>query len=200
MPDFSYELEAILSGHCVCGVDEAGRGPMAGPVVAAAVVLDPKSIPEGINDSKQLTAARRAQLFDTIHTCARVGVGIVSAARIDKMNILAATLCAMTGAVAALDSLPTLALVDGNRAPKLSIRVQTIVGGDGKSLSIAAASIIAKVTRDRIMEKLHKHYPQYGFASHKGYCTKVHLAALQSFGPCPEHRMSFAPVAQLVLC
>ena len=199
LPDYSFEHDAIAQGLIPCGVDEAGRGPWAGPVVAAAVVLDVNRIPAGLNDSKKLTEAKREALFDPIMAVARVGVGIVDAARIDDTNILAATLQAMTEAVAQLSPVPTLALVDGNRPPKLLIPVRTIVGGDGKSLSIAAASIIAKVTRDRMMQGLDLKYPGYGFSAHKGYGTAAHNAALQRLGPCSIHRVSFAPIAKLTI-
>jgi ribonuclease HII len=181
----------------VCGVDEAGRGPWAGPVVAAAVVLRERNIPCGLNDSKKLSETKREALFEPIMAAARVGVGIVDAKMVDDINILQATYLAMQKAVAALGVLPHVALVDGNRAPPLSIRVQTIIGGDAKSLSIAAASIIAKVTRDRLMLALHETYPAYGFAQHKGYGTVAHLAALRKFGPCAEHRKSFRPINDL---
>lgn len=189
----------MLRGHVVCGVDEAGRGPWAGPVVAAAVVLEPKRIPKGLNDSKKLTAVNRDTLYDAIMSDAQVGVGIVGADVIDAINILQATFLAMKQAVGQLTPAPTLALVDGNRAPPLSIRVQTIIGGDGAAISIAAASIIAKVTRDRIMHELDRDFPQYGFAAHKGYGTAFHAEALARFGPCPQHRKSFNPIRQLNL-
>ena len=203
-PDFSIETRCIAKGLTVCGVDEAGRGPWAGPVVAAAVVLDPHSIPPGINDSKKLTEMKRALLYQPIMDSARVGIGIVDVEVIDRINILQATLFAMQLAVSNLANsrfaeLPDLALVDGNRAPPLSIRVQTIIGGDTKSLSIAAASIIAKVTRDRIMATLDELYPHYGFAKHKGYGTAAHAAALQQHGPCLAHRQSFKPIAKLTM-
>ena len=198
-PNFSFEQAAIAQGHIVCGVDEAGRGPWAGPVVAAAVVLDPLNIPLGLNDSKKLTVVKREVLFSPIMASAHVGVGIVEAVEIDRINILQATYRAMKLAIGNLTQQPCLALVDGNCAPPLSIRVQTIIGGDGISLSIAAASIIAKVTRDRIMQDLHKQYPQYGFASHKGYGTAAHLSALQQHGPCSVHRMSFKPIVKLTM-
>jgi ribonuclease HII len=197
-PTFDFETAAIAAGLIPCGVDEAGRGPWAGPVVAAAVLLDPLNIPNGLNDSKTLNEARREALFDPIMTSAQVGVGIVYAGEIDAINILQATYRAMGLAVAQLSS-ATLALVDGNRAPPLSIRVQTIIGGDAKSLSIAAASIVAKVTRDRMMHALDAQYPGYGFAAHKGYGTAQHSEALQRLGPCPEHRMSFKPIAALTI-
>ncbi len=197
-PDFSYELDALDRGYgIVCGIDEAGRGPWAGPVVAAAVVLDPQNIPRGLNDSKKLNEAKRKMLFDEIVSSAKVGVGIGDESRIDRDNILAATLWAMAEAVRGLPCTPDFALVDGNRAPTLSCPGQTIVSGDARSLSIAAASIIAKVTRDRIMIKLDREFPAYGFARHKGYGTAAHHAALQRAGACIHHRKSFAPIAKL---
>jgi ribonuclease HII len=198
-PDFSFEQSAIAQGFIPCGVDEAGRGPWAGPVVAAAVLLDPHNIPTGLNDSKKLTEARREALFEPIMQSARVGIGIASAQLIDEINILQATYHAMAEAVAGLQSQASFALIDGNRAPPLSIRVQTIIEGDGKCLSIAAASIIAKVTRDRMMHGLDARYPGYGFGKHKGYGTSQHMAALQQLGPCAEHRMSFKPIAKLTI-
>jgi ribonuclease HII len=199
LPDYSFETLAIAQGFLPCGVDEAGRGPWAGPVVAAAVVLDMANLPAGLNDSKKLNEARREALFDPIMRSAQVGVGIASAALIDEINILEATYRAMAEAVAALGDVTNYALVDGNRAPTLPIRVQTIIEGDGKSLSIAAASIIAKVTRDRMMHQLDAEYPGYGFARHKGYGTVAHMLALQQIGPCTEHRMSFKPIAKLTI-
>jgi ribonuclease HII len=198
-PDFSFEYTAIAQGFAPCGIDEAGRGPWAGPVVAAAVILDPKNIPEGLNDSKKLTEARRESLFAPILQSSRVGVGVVSAATIDAINILQATYQAMQKAVAALNDHATLALIDGNRAPPLSIRTQTIIRGDAKCLSIAAASIIAKVTRDRLMCEFDLLYPGYGFAKHKGYGTALHMATLKRLGPCSEHRKTFAPIAKLTI-
>lgn len=194
-PDFTIELAAMRKGaRMVCGIDEAGRGPWAGPVVAAAVVLDPDRIPPGLNDSKKLSEAQREALFALIMASARVGIGIAEVDRIDRDNILAATLWAMAQALDQVDGVE-LALVDGNRAPKLPCTVRTIVEGDSRSLSIAAASIIAKVTRDRIMIGEDRVYPQYGFARHKGYGTAFHHAALVQHGPSPLHRRSFAPVA-----
>ena len=181
----------------VCGIDEAGRGPWAGPVVAAAVVLDPKRIPDGLNDSKKLSEARRAALFEPIMASARVGIGIAEVDRIDRDNILQATLWAMAQALDQIEGV-ALALVDGNRAPALPCPVQTIVEGDAKSLSIAAASIIAKVTRDRIMVGHDQAYPGYGFARHKGYGTAMHQEALRRHGVTPLHRTSFAPNAALL--
>ncbi len=198
-PDFSFERTAHAKGYArVCGIDEAGRGPWAGPVVAAAVILDPRDIPSGLNDSKKLSEERREKLFAAIMASARVGVGLGDEARIDRDNILATTLWAMGEAVRNLDATADFALVDGNRAPKLSCAVQTIVSGDARSLSIAAASIIAKVTRDRLMMGLDRDFPGYGFARHKGYGTAFHHAALRELGPCIHHRKSFAPVAKLL--
>ena len=197
-PDFSFELAAKAQGFSlVCGIDEAGRGPWAGPVVAAAVILDPQNIPTGLNDSKKLKEGKREMLFTQIMASAKVGIGIGDEARIDRDNILATTMWAMAEAVRNLSVPSDYALVDGNRAPKLSCPVQTIISGDARSLSIAAASIIAKVTRDRILVALDQEYPGYGFARHKGYGTALHHAALQKFGPCIHHRRSFAPIAKL---
>lgn len=181
----------------VCGIDEAGRGPWAGPVVATAVVLDPKCIPDGLNDSKKLSEARRAALFEPIMASARVGIGIAEVDRIDRDNILQATLWAMAQALDQIGGV-ALALVDGNRAPALPCPVQNIIEGDAKSLSIAAASIIAKVTRDRIMVGHDQAYPGYGFARHKGYGTALHQEALRRHGVTPLHRTSFAPIAALL--
>jgi ribonuclease HII len=192
-PNFSRERKAIALGKIVCGVDEAGRGPLAGPVIAAAVVLDPSRIPKGLNDSKQLNEAKREALFDAIMASASVGIGVVEAGVIDRINILQATLLAMRQAVMQLSHAPHLALVDGNRKPPLPCDVETIIKGDGKCSSIAAASIIAKVTRDRMMLVLDAQYPLYGFSNHKGYGTEEHLAAIAAHGPCPLHRRSFSP-------
>lgn len=191
MPDFAFELASLQP---VCGIDEAGRGPLAGPVVASAVILDPMRFPDGLDDSKALTAKRREQLFDVIMQCAEVGIGQASVEEIDSVNILGATKLAMQRAYAALATQPAAALIDGNQPPVLPCRVQAIVKGDSKSLSIAAASIIAKVTRDRMMAELGAVFPMYGFERHAGYGTAAHLAALDVHGPCPHHRMSFAPV------
>ncbi len=191
MPDFAFELASLQP---VCGIDEAGRGPLAGPVVASAVILDPMRFPDGLDDSKALTAKRREQLFDVIMQCAEVGIGQASVEEIDSVNILGATKLAMQRAYAALATQPAAALIDGNQPPVLPCRVQAIVKGDAKSLSIAAASIIAKVTRDRMMAELGAVFPMYGFERHAGYGTAAHLAALDVHGPCPHHRMSFAPV------
>lgn len=198
-PDFTIELAALREGtRHVCGIDEAGRGPWAGPVVAAAVVLDPERIPDGLNDSKKLSEAQREALFAPIMASARVGIGIAEVDRIDRDNILQATFWAMSEALAQVDGV-SLALIDGNRAPALPCKVQTLINGDARSLSIAAASIIAKVTRDRIMVAHDSTYPQYGFARHKGYGTALHQQALERHGPTPLHRKSFAPVAAFFL-
>ena len=198
-PDFSFEYAAMARGQrIVCGIDEAGRGPWAGPVVAAAVVLDPANIPAGLNDSKKLSAARREELFAELQVAAAIGTGIAGIDRIDRDNILVATLWAMTESVRVLTILPSLALVDGNRAPRLACPCETIVAGDARSLSVAAASIVAKVTRDRIMRELDSEYPGYGFARHKGYGTAVHAEALARLGPSPQHRRSFAPVRAML--
>ena len=198
-PNFTFESQALASGHnFICGIDEAGRGPWAGPVVASAVILDRKNIPQGLNDSKKLNEAKREALFDPIMQSSHVGIGIVSAAEIDDINILQATFVAMQRAFDQLDVKSDLALIDGNKSPKLSCKTQTIIGGDAKSLSIAAASIIAKVTRDRIMHQLDLIYPQFNFARHKGYGTAAHAAALSKIGPCAEHRKSFKPIALIL--
>ncbi len=181
------------------GVDEAGRGPLAGDVVAAAVILDPDRPVDGLRDSKKLTARRREQLFVAITESAlAVAVARASVAEIDRVNILQASLLAMSRAVAALAIAPELVLVDGNRLPKWDWRARAEVGGDDRYDAIAAASIIAKVTRDRDMLRLHEQYPVYGFDRHKGYPTAAHMAALRDAGPSPVHRRSFAPVRKLV--
>ena len=179
------------------GVDEAGRGPLAGPVVAAAVILDPRQGIAGLADSKKLTARRREQLFDQIQDKALCcAIGQASVEEIDRLNILQATLLAMQRAVAGLRLGPPRVLVDGNRLPRLPMLAEAIVGGDAKVPAISAASILAKVHRDRWCEQIDAEYPQYGFAAHKGYGTAAHLAALRQHGPTPWHRRSFAPVAQ----
>jgi ribonuclease HII len=198
-PSFEYEAQAERAfGGPVAGIDEAGRGPWAGPVVAAAVVLHEGAIPDGLRDSKALSAAQRELLFDLIMETAEVGIGIADVPRIDSDNILAATLWAMGSAVRNLGMQPGSALVDGNRPPKLDCPVQTIVKGDALSLSIAAASIIAKVTRDRMMSELAALHPDYGFDRHKGYGTPQHRAALERFGVTDCHRRSFRPVRALL--
>lgn len=199
LPNFDFEREALARGFArVAGIDEAGRGPWAGPVVAAAVILDPDDLPEGLNDSKKLVPARREELHAIIMAKAEVGIGIVDVAVIDRDNILQATYAAMIQAVAALASAPVFAFVDGNRAPKFTCPAETIIEGDGKCLSIAAASIIAKVTRDRMMIDLDRQCPGYGFAKHKGYGTAEHQDALARLGPSAHHRRSFEPIR--ILC
>lgn len=197
----SFELEEVslrLHGGPICGVDEAGRGPWAGPVVAAAVILDPGNIPPGIADSKALDADARERIYPRIVESAVVGVGIADVERIDRDNILHATMWAMQQAVAQLPSVPRLALIDGNRAPLLRCEARAIVKGDARCLSIAAASIIAKVSRDRLMIALGREWPDYGFERHKGYGTPEHAEALARLGVTPYHRRSFKPV-QLAL-
>lgn len=191
------ELEALPSG--VCGIDEAGRGPLAGSVVAAAVILDPDKPIAGLNDSKKLTARRREQLAALIREQALAwAVAEASAAEIDEINILQASFLAMQRAVAALPIAPVAAVVDGNRCPKLPMPVTAIVKGDGKIAAIAAASILAKTARDAQMQELHASYPQYGFDRHMGYPTAAHMAALKLHGVCPQHRKRYAPVAALL--
>jgi ribonuclease HII len=181
------------------GVDEAGRGPLAGPVVAAAVILDDLNPIRGLNDSKKLTAKRREALFDEIRARALCfAIAQASVQEIDHINILQATLLAMKRAVEALRLPPKLVLVDGNRLPTLSVRAEAIVQGDALVPAISAASILAKVYRDRLCEAMHQRYPVYGFDQHKGYGTAQHLAALQAHGPSECHRMTFAPVARSV--
>jgi ribonuclease HII len=183
------------SAGLVAGVDEAGRGPLAGPVVAAAVMLDDQNPIVGLNDSKKLTAARREQLFDEIRAKALCCcIAMASVEEIDEINILQATMLAMRRAVEGLRLKPSLVQVDGNRLPVLKVPGEAIVKGDGKVAAIAAASILAKVHRDRLCLQLHEAYPHYGFATHKGYPTADHLAALQAHGACPEHRRTFGPV------
>ena len=183
----------------ICGVDEAGRGPLVGAVVAGAVVLDPLNPISGLKDSKRLTPARREALYAEIVLKATAwGVGEASPLEIDQINILQATMLAMQRAVdnlcTRLGRWPDKALIDGNRCPSLPIPAEAIVKGDSKEPAISAASIVAKVTRDRQMEALHARYPEYGFLQHMGYPTPVHLAALRQWGACPEHRRSFSPV------
>ena len=197
----TFELETVeleLHGGPIAGVDEAGRGPLAGPVVAAAVVLDPLRLPDGIADSKVLDGKTRRTVYQHILAAARVGIGVAEVDRIDSENILQASLWAMAQAVAVLGCRPKLALIDGNKAPQLDCTVRTIVQGDAKCLSIAAASIVAKVARDAIMAELARDYPDYGFDRHKGYGTREHHEAIARHGVTPHHRRSFRPV-QLAL-
>ncbi|QPQ55138.1 ribonuclease HII [Allosphingosinicella flava] len=183
----------------VVGVDEAGRGPLAGPVVAAAVILDRKRCPRGIDDSKKLCFEVRESLYGKLRQVARIGVGIASVEEIDRYNILWATMLAMTRAVEALGIAPGMVLVDGNRCPNWSYPSTAIIGGDAKSRSIAAASIVAKVTRDRMMTDYCDQHPGYNWRSNKGYGTPDHRAALDRLGPTPLHRRTFAPVKQHLL-
>lgn len=197
MPNFVRERQ--FDGPVV-GIDEVGRGPLAGPVFAAAVILDPARLPKGLDDSKKLSAAQREKAFDAIMSQAlAVGVGEVGVEDIDRINILQATMLAMQRAAKALTIKPVHALVDGNRAPKLSCPVETLIEGDAKSMSIAAASIVAKVLRDRVMCALDLAHPGYHWARNKGYGTRDHMAALMQLGPTAHHRLSFAPVAQAKL-
>src|SRR5258708_3489314 len=195
-PDLRYERRLWKEGiEAVAGVDEAGVGPMAGPVVAAAVVFSPETFIKGVHDSKQLTHEQREELFIPIRECAiAVGVSIGSVLEIDRLNIYWATMLARKRALAALGLSPRHVLVDGRLIPGLKLPQTKIVGGDRKSFCIAAASIIAKVTRDRMMLDYDSQFPGYGFARHKGYCTADHFAALAELGPSPIHRRSFMPV------
>lgn len=192
-----------MSTVWICGVDEAGRGPLVGSVVAGAVVLDPNQPIMGLRDSKKLSPARREKLYAEIMQKARAwGVGQASPGEIDTLNILQATMLAMRRAIEALSERlgewPSKALIDGNRCPILPIASEAIIKGDAKEPAISAASIIAKVTRDQQMQALHTQYPQYGFNQHMGYPTEAHMQALKQYGPCEEHRRTFAPVRNLI--
>ena len=203
MPDFNFEQIAIDDGFTpVCGIDEAGRGPWAGPVVAGAAILDMARLPyvlkSGLDDSKKLKAAKREELFLALQDHADLGVGIASVEEIDEINILQATLLAMGRAARDLAAVPGLALVDGNRAPVLECPVRTVIRGDGLSLSIAAASIVAKVTRDRLMARLNDQHPGYGWDHNAGYGTVEHQKALAKLGVTAHHRRSFKPIRKLV--
>ena len=191
--DYTYEHNAYLRGFtAVCGIDEAGRGPLAGPVCAAAVLLPEGLVIDGLNDSKKLSEKKRELLFPVIEENALAfGIGFADEKEIDEINILQATFLAMRRAVEALDVPADFALVDGNRIQGLDIPAETVIGGDGKVLSIAAASILAKVTRDRYMREMAQTYPEYGFEKHKGYGTKAHYAAIEQYGICPLHRRTF---------
>ena len=195
-PDLRYERKLWRSGLlAIAGADEAGVGPMAGPVVAAAVIFPPEAFIKGVNDSKQLQPEQREELFGRIHERAvAVSVGVAAHTEIDEMNIFWATMLAFERALIALARTPDHVLVDGRLIPELKLPQTKLVGGDRKSFCIAAASIIAKVTRDRTMVEYNSQYPDYGFAQHKGYCTPEHFAALDRLGPSPIHRRSFAPV------
>lgn len=202
MPDLSLEIALQARGYLrIAGIDEAGRGPLAGPVAAAAVILPPEFVCPGLDDSKKISAAKREILYEKIISDERIqwAVATASSEEIDRLNILRATHLAMRRAVEALDPAPDHCLIDGLRVKDFPFPHDAIVKGDGLSLSIAAASIIAKVTRDRIMLEIDRKFPQFGFANHQGYGTKKHLEALQIHGPCSDHRQSFQPVAQLSL-
>lgn len=193
MPDFTFETKAgAILGRKICGVDEAGRGPLSGPVVAAAVILDPDNIPAGLNDSKALSHPARERLLNILRDSAQIGIGIAEPGEIDRINILWATMEAMRRAVENLSITVDYALIDGNRVPpNLYCSAHAIVKGDAKCLSIAAASIVAKVTRDRLMAEADTRFPGYGWAGHKGYPTKAHRAGVEILGRCPVHRWSF---------
>ncbi len=199
MPDFT--LEEGFAGP-IAGVDEVGRGPWAGPVVAAAVILprntETMAILTGLDDSKRLSAKRREALAPLLWEHAEVGLGLATVEEVDEINILRASLLAMTRAVAALPRPPAIALIDGNKAPTLACPAHCVVKGDGKSLSIAAASIVAKVARDRMMAELASEFPAYGWERNAGYGTKTHRVALERFGVTPHHRKSFAPIAKIL--
>lgn len=200
MPDFRFEADLIASGaQVVAGVDEVGRGPLAGPVTAAAVILDPRRIPEGLNDSKAIPVKRREALVLELETCAQIGIGWASVAEIDAINIRNAAFLAMRRAVEALSVAPDHVLVDGNACPPdLPCAASPLVKGDARSMSIAAASIVAKVARDRVMVELDAAHPGYGWATNAGYPTQAHRDALQHLGVTPHHRRSFAPVYQML--
>ncbi len=193
MPDYSIEKELMLSGYkAICGVDEAGRGPLAGPVCAAAVILSPDTEIEGLNDSKKLSEKKREQLFDVITKKAvSYSIAFATVEEIEELNILGATFLAMKRAVESLDVKPDFAIIDGNRLPDLSIDAKAVIKGDSLSFSISAASILAKVTRDRLLLEYDKEYPEYKFAAHKGYGTKAHYEAINKYGITPIHRKSF---------
>jgi ribonuclease HII len=196
-PTFAREANAMRKGFApVAGCDEAGRGPLAGPVVAAAVILDPARVPKGLDDSKELDAAAREALFDKICATAEVAVTIAPPARIDRDNILRASLWALAQSVCALPRTPQLVFVDGRDTLPLQCEVKAVIGGDGIVASIAAASIVAKVTRDRLMTQLGLAHPEYGFEKHKGYSTSLHWERLRAHGPTIHHRNSFAPVRE----
>jgi len=200
VPDLSHEHTARAMGHArIAGVDEVGRGPLAGPVTAAAVILDPEAIPEGLNDSKKLSTIRREALTEVIHAAARVSIAHASVAEIDGLNILRAAHLAMERAIAGLDPVPDMALIDGNMVPRgLTLPAQAIVRGDAVSLSIAAASIVAKTCRDRLMRDLAQQFPGYGWERNAGYPSKTHRDALLNLGVTPHHRRSFKPVHNIL--
>ncbi len=194
MPDYEFEKAAVNSGFsCICGVDEAGRGPLAGPVCAAAVILPEGAVIEGLDDSKKLTEKKREGLYDIIkETAVAYSVAYGTLEEIETVNILEATYLAMNRAIEGLNVKPDFALIDGNRVPRgIKIPCETVVKGDSRSMSIAAASVLAKVTRDRLMLEYDKKYPEYNFKKHKGYGTKEHTELIKQYGPCEIHRLSF---------
>ena len=194
MPDYEFEKAAALSGFsCICGVDEAGRGPLAGPVCAAAVILPEGAVIEGLDDSKKLTEKKRERLYDIIkETAVAYSVAYGTLEEIETVNILEATYLAMNRAIEGLTVKPDFALIDGNRVPRgIKIPCETVVKGDSRSMSVAAASVLAKVTRDRLMLEYDKKYPEYNFKKHKGYGTKEHTELIKQYGPCEIHRLSF---------
>jgi len=194
MPDYEFEKAAVNSGFsCICGVDEAGRGPLAGPVCAAAVILPEGAVIEGLDDSKKLTEKKRERLYDIIkQTAVAYSVAYGTLEEIETVNILEATYLAMNRAIEGLTVKPDFALIDGNRVPRgIKIPCETVVKGDSKSMSVAAASVLAKVTRDRLMLEYDKKYPEYNFKKHKGYGTKEHTELIKQYGPCEIHRLSF---------
>ncbi|MDE6020103.1 MAG: ribonuclease HII [Ruminococcus sp.] len=189
---YEFDAEKRKVYPVLCGVDEAGRGPLAGDVYAAAVILDPDCIIDGINDSKKLTEKKRELLFEEIcENAESYCIATATIAEIEELNILGAAMLAMRRAVEGLEKMPSYVLVDGNRMPKLPVDAETVIKGDANSASIAAASILAKVARDKKLRELDEIYPEYGFAKHKGYGTKAHYEAILKYGPCPVHRMSF---------
>ena len=194
MPDYEFEKAAVNSGFsCICGVDEAGRGPLAGPVCAAAVILPAGAVIEGLDDSKKLTEKKRERLYDIIkQTAVAYSVAYGTLEEIETVNILEATYLAMNRAIEGLTVKPDFALIDGNRIPRgIKIPCETVVKGDSRSMSVAAASVLAKVTRDRLMLEYDKKYPEYNFKKHKGYGTKEHTELIKQYGPCEIHRLSF---------
>lgn len=195
MADFS--IETGFAG-IIAGVDEAGRGPWAGPVVAGAVILDRNNFPEGIDDSKKLSVKKRESIFEQLQKVAQIGIGIVTVEEIDRLNILQASMLAMQKAVDNLPFIPDVVLVDGNKKPNLRCETHAIIKGDSKSLSIAAGAIVAKVTRDRIMQQMAIQHPFYGWEKNSGYGTKIHQEALLKHGITIHHRKSFKPIAKII--
>ncbi|WP_227269905.1 ribonuclease HII [Roseobacter weihaiensis] len=199
-PDFRMEEAAMTAGAArVAGVDEVGRGPLAGPVMAAAVILDPDRIPEGLNDSKQLSVKRRGALAEMLHASARIGIGLATVEEIEQHNILRASHIAMQRAIANLPVLPDHVLIDGSMVPRgLNIPAQPVVKGDTRCVSISAASIVAKIARDRVMVDLAQQHPGYGWETNMGYGSKSHMSALQNLGVTPHHRRTFKPVHNML--